>query len=412
MTTNRIRRSSVAAASVLLALAGPFAAPAAHADPATTTRPVAMTLPAPHGPHAVGTTGLHLVDASRKDPWQPGHSRELMVTLWYPARPGQSDAVAPQLPAGTAAAFAASLQQQFGLPTDTADWAGTETHSRTDAPAQATQAGLPVVLYSPGATGLRGQGTVLAEELASRGYLVVAIDHTYESLAVEFPDGRVALPDPAAASAPPSRLVDIRVADARFVLDRLTLLNAGGNPDADHRRLPTGLTGRLDLCHVGMIGHSLGGATAAQVMHDDARVEAAVDLDGGLDFGDQGPVGSVVADGLDRPFLLMNSAQWTHNDPWWQPFWANLRGMHRNIQLAQSAHLSYTDLQVQLPQIAAAGRVPEAAVQSQVGTIDPTASITTQRAYVDAFFDLTLRHRDDHLLDGPSSRFPQATFVK
>ncbi|MEV7175289.1 hypothetical protein [Kitasatospora sp. NPDC093679] len=413
MTTNRIRRSTTAAACVLLALAGPFAAaPVAQADPAPTGTPVHLTLPAPHGPNAVGTTDLHLVDPNRTDPWQPGRSRELMVTLWYPARSGGTGARAPQLSTGTAAAFADSLQRQFGLPADTADWAGTLTHARTGVPAASGRDRLPVVLYSPGAGGLRGQGTVLAEELASRGYLVVAIDHTYESLAVEFPGGRTVTADPAAAGAAPRRLVDIRVADTRFVLDRLAVLDRGGNPDAEHRRLPTGLAGRIDLSAVGMTGHSLGGATAAQVMHDDPRVDAAVDLDGGLDFGEEGPVGSVVADGLDRPFLLMNSGEWTHDDPYWQSFWPHLRGPHRNIRLTGAGHLSYTDLQVQLPQIAAAGRVPAAAVQTQVGTIDPADSVAAQRAYVDAFFDLGLRHRDSHLLDGPSSRFPQAEFVE
>ncbi|GAA4985653.1 hypothetical protein [Kitasatospora paranensis] len=411
MTSNRIRWSRAAAASVLLAVAGPFAAPAAHADTLPSAAPVHLTLPAPAGPNQVGTVDLHLVDHSRPDPWQPGRSRELMVTLWYPAQPGRGGAPAPQLPAGTAAAFAQSLQQQFGLPLDTADWAGTLTHSRPGAPARAGHGGLPVVLYSPGEGGLRGQGTVLAEDLASRGYLVVAIDHTFESTAVEFPGGRVEKADPAVATALPGRLVGIRVADTRFVLDRLADLDAGGNPDAEHRRLPAGLAGQLDLAEVGMVGHSLGGATAAQVMHDDPRVDAAVDLDGGLDFGEQGPVGSVVADGLDRPFLLMNSAGWTHDDVWWQPFWANLRGPHRNLQLSGAGHLSFTDLQVQLPQIADAGRVPAAAVQAQVGTVDPASSIAAQRAYVDAFLDRGVRRRDNHLLDGPSSCFPQVTFV-
>ena len=41
-------------ATVLLALAGPFAAaPVAHADPAPAGTPVHLTLPAPHGPHQV-----------------------------------------------------------------------------------------------------------------------------------------------------------------------------------------------------------------------------------------------------------------------------------------------------------------------------------------------------------------------
>jgi hypothetical protein len=43
------------------------------------------------------------------------------------------------------------------------------------------------------------------------------------------------------------RLLSTRVADLSFVLDRLTDLAAGHNPDAEHRRLPAGLGRALDL---------------------------------------------------------------------------------------------------------------------------------------------------------------------
>jgi hypothetical protein len=41
-----------------------------------------------------------------------------------------------------------------------------------------------------------------------------------------------------------------------------------------------------------------------------------------------------------------------------------------------------------------------------VGAIDPTTVVTDERAYIRAFFDTYLRHRDGHLLDGPSPRHP------
>jgi predicted dienelactone hydrolase len=62
------------------------------------------------------------------------------------------------------------------------------------------------------------------------------------------------------------------VADTAFVLDRLGRLNAG-NP-------PGKFTDRLDLTQVGVFGHSLGGATAAQFCHDDPRCKAGIDIDG------------------------------------------------------------------------------------------------------------------------------------
>ena len=49
--------------------------------------PRRLVLPAPTGPFPIGTVPLHLVDRSRPDPVAgPGHHRELMVSVWYPAR--------------------------------------------------------------------------------------------------------------------------------------------------------------------------------------------------------------------------------------------------------------------------------------------------------------------------------------
>ena len=49
----------------------------------------------------------------------------------------------------------------------------------------------PVVVFTQGYTGTFTDYTFLCEDLASLGYVVASIDHTYEATAVEFPDGRV-----------------------------------------------------------------------------------------------------------------------------------------------------------------------------------------------------------------------------
>ena len=53
--------------------------------------------------------------------------------------------------------------------------------------------------------------------------------------------------------------------------------------------------------------------------------------------------------------------------------------------------------------------LPPDAVQQLIGTIDPRRSIINQRAYLTAFFNLHLRHRNNHLLDRPSPRFPRCS---
>ncbi|WP_245766937.1 hypothetical protein [Streptomyces colonosanans] len=303
------------------------AAPGGHAHP----RSVTMTLPSPTGPYPVGTVSLHLVDDARTDPWLPTRAaaaRELMATFWYPARPAPGQAPALQLPPGVAAEWQRLVEQkeEFSVEPGAVDWAPTRTHAVHHAPVRHRPGGLPVILYSPGRNVPRGFGTILAEDLASRGYLVVAIDHTHETIAVQFPDGRVATVLDATEEATLRALTDVRVADVRFVLDQLEKRDIA------------------DVSTVGMFGHSIGGAAAAQAMHDDPRILAAADLDGAVGSGSEA-IGSVVEDGLDQPFLLMNSMLGNHHDDVLSSLWQHLRGWHRNLQMSSAGHYAYTDLQ-------------------------------------------------------------------
>ncbi|TDD79440.1 lipase [Actinomadura rubrisoli] len=379
---------------------------------------VKLTLPAPTGRAGTGMTELHLVDRSRRDPWVPSKPyRELMVSVWYPARTTAGHPLAPQMPAKAAEHFdeVVSAPPDPIVPAGRVDWAATRTHSRTGAPVDRRGGRRPVVLYSPGHRTPRALGTVLAEDLASRGYVVVSIDHTYDPSEVEFPGGRVEPRNQPEENKDTihdilSKEMATRSADATFVLDGLARLNRGGNPDAGHRPLPRGLRGSLDLARVGMFGHSLGGAASAQTMHDDRRVDAGINMDGGM-LTDKGPIGSVVNDGLDRPFMLMNSQSFDHNASALQPFWQNLRGWRRNLQLTGAQHNSYTDLEAQVPQLAQAGLMTRQQVVDLIGGGDPVRALAAERAAIGSFFDLQLRHRDDHLLDGPSPRFPELKFV-
>lgn len=279
------------------------------------------------------------------------------------------------------------------------------THGAVGAPVAHQRGGRPVVLYSPGFRGTRDSGTVLVEELVSRGYIVVTIDHTHDSSAVEFPDGRLetsAIPEPTPQVL--EQAVAVRVADTRFVLDTLTALNSGINPDVEQRTLPPGLRGALQLSSVSMFGHSLGGAAAAATMLQDPRIKAGVNLDGTL-FG---PVDDAH---LDRPFMLIASQNHSRDqDETWDKFWANLLGWRLNLQLTGSGHNSFTDFQVMVPQAAGVLNLPPEAVQELIGTINPDRSITNQRAYLTAFFDLHLRGCHSRLLDQPSPRFPEMQF--
>ncbi|MFB9204742.1 alpha/beta hydrolase family protein [Nonomuraea spiralis] len=356
-----------------------------------------LTLPRPGGPHPIGTAELYLVDPSRTDPYT-GSKRELMISLWYPAKPGGGDR-APYLPPAAAALYIKDnglSPQQVRLPL---------THARLGAPVRGTR--LPVLLYSPGNGADRGDNTAVVEELASRGYLVVTVDHTHDSSHVEFPGGRVethTMP----AGTPPEAQVELRSSDMRFVLDQIAVLNGGGDPGAGGQagghRLPPGLRGAFDLGRVGMFGASMGGATVAATMLKDPRVKAGLSLDGPA-------FGPVVRAGLSRPYMLMSARADRAVMPELATFWRNLRGWKLNVKIEGAVHASFGDAEVLYPQaVGLLGWTPEQ-LRQQIGTLPPERGLAVQRTYPVAFFDRHLRGRDSSLLHGPSPRFPEVTRV-
>ncbi|MFF2044382.1 alpha/beta hydrolase family protein [Kitasatospora sp. NPDC058170] len=420
-------RTGIAALMAAMAVLGVAAAPAAVAAPGVEQRQAQAWLPQPTGPYPVGTTALHLVDTGRQDPWKPGQARELMVSFWYPTtRPAHGDERARFMEPRAAGHFggkdgASSFNYQ-AEPGRT-DWSGIRTHARQDAPVLPGGAGAPrpVVLYSAGLGDPRTWGTGLVEDLASRGYVVVTVDHPYDASEVAFPGGGMA-----ESVLPPMfgqpgldigavlrKVIQTRVDDTRFVLDQLAALRTDG-------RLPAGLGASLDLGRIGMVGHSGGGSTAVQTMHDDPRIAAGVNMDGQLHF--PGPDGtgvyltSVAEDGLDRPFLLMGSQSPDsgdyHRQPGWAALWQHSRGWRADVTLTGSRHGSYTDAQSLLPQLARQGAVSADALRGDVGDVRPERAVLATRAYVASFFDRWLRGHDDHLLDGPSPRFPEMEFAR
>ncbi|BAJ32329.1 MULTISPECIES: lipase [Kitasatospora] len=397
------RRTLLSSSAVLAtglataALAGPLAPPAAAeaGGPAGSAEPVRFRLPAPDGPYPVGTVALHLVDAGRPDPWVPSRPcRELMVSVWYPARGGAGRPVAPWMPRAAADRYLELL----GAPPDRVRLGG--THGRAGAPVGGPPGPLPVVLYSPGADASRSFGTGAVEDLASHGFLVVTVDHTYDAAAVAFPGGRV-------ETAPPggvgdyAKALEVRTADIRFVLDRLAVLGAGGHPGDRRTPLPAGLPGAPDLRRIGMFGHSLGGATTAGAMLADRRITAGASLDGGA-------AGPVVDAGLDRPFLVVDTPGkgGMASNPALRAFWSHLRGWRLHLTVRGAAHHSFGDDVLLLPLLAPLLGMSPADLEQDVGTIPAARAQAFQRAYPRAFFDLHLRGRG-RLLDGPSAAFPE-----
>ncbi|MFI0975746.1 alpha/beta hydrolase family protein [Streptomyces sp. NPDC021093] len=387
--------SAVLAASTLLVGTGGISTGTAHAR---TAGGVAVRLPAPTGPYRTGAVDLHLVDRRRRDPWdEAGSARELMVTVFYPARAAHGIPVAPQMTPGTAAAFTAfdPLVGHKELPDSGVDWAATATHSRRAVPALPGRR--PVLLYTPGGADPRTVGTSLAEDLASHGYVVVTVDHPGEPGGVEFPDGSIreyALPGTPDVPQVFRAMIAARLADLRFVLDELTALaDAGRNPDAGGRRLPAGLGQALDLRRVGVYGHSAGGTAASEALYEDRRIGAAVNLEGYLDWpaerpGEAGELLPVTRHGVDRPLLLFGTDGFRNArfDRSWSAMLGHPQGRTAVRRLVGANHWVFTDYASLVPQLQSAGLMTGEERRAMVGAIRPEQSVPVVRGQLRAFF--------------------------
>ncbi|MGW6282999.1 alpha/beta hydrolase [Kribbella sp. NPDC055071] len=366
-----MRRRTFITAATSLAL--PLAFRPAYAGATGLT----LGLPAPTGPHHIGTTTLALTDVHRSDPWNGASARELVITLYYPASAVRGYARAPQLTPAAAGVFkgldAGLLHPE--LPTSGVDWAATMTHSYVDAPALPGRR--PVLLYSPGGADPRTVGTSVAEDLASHGYVVLTIDHPGEASEVVFPDGRlrvIEMPPTTPTDPVLSRLMmSTRFDDLRFVLDRL--------PD-----LPVA----VDERRIGVYGHSAGGATAAVAL-DDVRVRAAVNLEGYLDTLD-GELYPIAQHGTRKPLLLAGTDGF--RDARFDRSWAALMshgGPVRRVQFADANHWVFTDYAALTPQLQSAGLVSPTARAHLIGS--GSRGVPAVRKLVRTFFAHALTFR-------------------
>jgi dienelactone hydrolase len=358
--------AAVAAASLLLLLA-PGAAAQAPA--------IEIGVPTPTGRFEVGTRALEFVDRSRLDtPGSPG-PRRLMVQATYPLAAERGGTCKPS-------AYISPLVQPIlveavgvdrGVDIDTAICRGGRL-----APGER-----PVLIFSHAYTADRFVYASLVNDLASRGYVVLAPDHPPDAFAVEYPGGQLVVGEYGRPLSPAeitgeqiAALNELRAADVRFVLTKAVKLA---------KRRSGLLAGHLDPGRVGVLGHSLGGSTAARAAQLDRRFDAVVDLDGSL-FGDW-----AATVGSETPFMLLAAEGGVGETFAAQPlcgYVAGLRGPRFAFELAGALHFSYSDFQSLAPRLAAA--YPEwvfaGLYQTVVGTIDPEASILAQRRALAAFF--------------------------
>jgi predicted dienelactone hydrolase len=363
-----------------------------------------FTLPAPSGPYPLGSTTRLLRDSGRQEPRMglPGARREVLVQIWYPAqRQGRGQPYRPR------------AETTFA----TAQLALVATHAAAGVPVSGSSSRYPVILFSPSWPGRRAQNTVLAEELASQGFFVVAIDHPFGSASVAFPDGRVihttlggflagsTIEEVEASYQQAEDELERRTADARFVLDEL------GRLDTDD---PEGLlTGRVDLGRVGIMGYSFGGAVAAETAFRDDRIQAVVNLDG-MVFGESATHGItqpyfLIAEGLPAEVKPPRTARAeTVNELQSDLLARDVVNQHRLLtnsggallQISGTAHLNFSDgpLYSPLHRWRSAGR------------IDPLRALIIINEHTVQFFRQYLDQDATATVGVRSSRYPEARF--
>ncbi|KKY36473.1 putative paf acetylhydrolase family protein [Diaporthe ampelina] len=258
---------------------------------------------------------------------------------------------------------------------------------------------LPILLFGHGFGGTRLIYTSQLEELASHGWIIVNVDHTYDAIAVEFPDGRVVpmnLPPDAGLEFVELSL-ETRAADYKFVVDSLS-------DPATLKRIP-GLEGgdtKLRTDAVGASGHSLGGAASAQAMANYSTFACGANFDGSM-------FGPVVQSGLGKPFVQVAAQNHTRdNDPSWAEFWENVDGFKRDFNLNGTVHVTFEDVTIYRDLLGENFPMDEGGLY---GTLPGGRLLQIETEFMDAFFGYCLKGQDAGGLDQLLEDFPEVSVM-
>lgn len=239
-------------------------------------RPVRF--PRPTGRFGVGTTTRQWIDRDRAEilATNPNERRELSVQLWYPTNSthGTRSTYLDDAPIVFASLLSALREVTSGRTSLPACLFRKLARSRTNAFVDSPVApGLtfPVIVALSGFGGFRTANTILIEELASRGYLVLGVDQPYISARTRHADGGVVrmlqrgrLYD----SHSEGEVIGHLASDVGLLLDEI-----GRDPV---------LEGAADTERVGIMGVSLGGTVAAAAARADPRITACLMMDAAM----------------------------------------------------------------------------------------------------------------------------------
>lgn len=247
---------------------------------------------------------------------------------------------------------------------------------------------LPTILYSPGG-GMTCWGYgALFSDLASHGYTVVAIDHPGEAPYLQYPYGEggrwgidIYYTWPLELQ---QRTFEMRVNDLQAMIHELypPLVELYGAP--------------FNTSSYIVMGHSIGGAAAAEMMAREESVLAGINFDGRF----------WSTSDVQRPFLMMSSDG--HNASWdttWATFPANQSGWWEVLTVNGSLHLDYSDISF-WPDIL---HLDPSTTPSN-GPINGLRMTEIVRYYTRVFVDFVLG-KGEGVLAGPSKEWPEVLYI-
>ncbi len=376
----------------------------------STALPIVLPVPViatPSGPYLVGTTFFEMTDTSRMEIYsgRDGELRRFMIQVWYPATVTGSEARAPWIK--DAAVYTPAISELLGLPSFFLDHlALTKTPAYLSPQIADSASPFPLIIFSHGWKGFSAASTGQAIELASNGYVVIALHHTYGAITTVFSDGTVEPINPNALPAEETdpnyeviarKLVAQWAGDISFVLDQLE--SSSGEAGIFFAQI-------LDLSRIGVYGHSTGGGAAIQFCGTDPRCKAVLGMDPWMR-----PISAeVIAGGVSQPSFFMFSEEWAEdvgnrnkNNELFGELYPNNSDSRGVIEIVGTKHLDFSDL----PLLS-----PIAPLLGLKGPLNGDRVIEIVNSYLVDFFGMTLMDRPSALFTGAFDDYAEVKIFK
>jgi dienelactone hydrolase len=233
-----------------------------------------VRLPRPSGAYAVGSARSHLAfDADRPD-------RISALSVWYPA---------------TSGGRAAYRADGHGLEAMLVGWL-VRSSAAPGAPVASQARRFPALISIASWGGVGSENTALCEDLASHGFVVIALDDMdRDRHADPAVSGPLDLSSDRAVASTMRLASRKRTREAQRVsrlIDRVTRGEAS---------FPADVARSIDAQRIAVIGYSFGGAVAFAAAQVDPRIRAAINLDGWMFAGDSPP------SGREFPYLFVGT---------------------------------------------------------------------------------------------------------